>query len=105
MTKYQIAEVCYLAPRNVGEYLKMMYENLEVYVHSYIRTGQRGGSWTKVWAYGNGKDALRPRARTPTERARKRREDPEVAIDEMMKKRAKRFAERMARRHEEATIP
>ena len=97
MTKYQIAEVCFVAPRNVNAYLKLMHEDLEVYIHSWIRVGERGGSWTKVWGYGDGKDAKRPRASTPTERARKRRQDPEVQIDELMKKRSKRHVERMKR--------
>lgn len=97
MTKYQIAEVCFVSFRNVNEYLNLMYEDLEVHIDSWIRSGTGGGSWTKVWAYGDGKDARRPKALTAAEKARKRRQDPEVAIDELMKKRVKRHNERMQR--------
>lgn len=97
MTKYQIAEACFVSFRNVNEYLKLMHEDLEVYIHSWARSGTGGGSWTKVWGYGDGKDARRPRASTPAERSRKRRQDPEVAINELMKKRSKRHIERMKR--------
>lgn len=103
MTKHQIAETCFVATRNVNEYLNIMYEDLEVYIHSWVRTGTGGGPWMKVWAAGCEKDAKRPRARTPAERARKRREDPEVAIDELLQKRAKRFNERMRRLHGNTT--
>ena len=97
MTKYQIAEVCFVSFRNANEYLKLMHEDREVYIHSWIRSGSGGGSWTKVWAYGDGQDARKPRPTTPAERSRKRRQDPEVAIAELLKKRAKRFNEKMRR--------
>jgi hypothetical protein len=97
MTKYQIAEVCFVSFRNVNEYLNLMYEDLEVHIHSWVRSGTGGGPWIKVWAYGDGKDARKPRALTAAEKSRKRRQDPEVAIDELMKKRVKRHNERMQR--------
>lgn len=103
MTKHQIAEVCYVAIRNVNEYLNLMHEDLEVYIHDWIRTGTGGGPWLKVWAAGCEKDARKPKALTPAERSRKRRQDPEVAIDELLRKRSQRFNERMRRLHGNTT--
>lgn len=97
MTKYQLADACFVTFRNINEYLKLMHKDMEVYIHSWIRSGSGGGSWTKVWAYGDGQDARKPRPTTPAERSRKRRKDPEVQIQELMKKRSKRHIERMKR--------
>lgn len=104
MTKYQIADVCYVSFRNVNNYLKLMHQSREVYVHEYVRSGPVGGSWTKVWAFGDADDAPVPIAQTKAEASRKRRADPEVRIDEMMRKRARRFNERMKEQNEKATI-
>ena len=97
LTKYKIAELCFVSFRNANEYLNLMHKDSEVYIHKWIRSGTGGGSWTKVWAHGDGKDARKPRPTTPAERSRKRRQDPEVAINELLKKRAKRHNERMQR--------
>lgn len=97
MTKHQIAETCHLDTRNANKNLNVMYENLEVYVHSWVRTGVGGGPWLRVWAAGCERDALKPKPPTAAEKARKRRQDPEVCIDELLKKRAKRHNEKMRR--------
>lgn len=97
MTKHQIAEMCFVAIRNVNEYLKLMHEDLEVYIHKWVRTGTGGGPWLKVWAAGCEKDARKPKPATAAEKSRKRRQDPEIAINELLKKRSQRFAERMRR--------
>lgn len=103
MTKHRIAETCFVTIRNANEYLNIMHEGLEVYVHDWVRTGSGGGPWLKVWAAGCEKDARKPKALTPAERSRKRRQDPEVAINELLKKRSQRFNERMRRLHGNTT--
>lgn len=100
MTKYQISETCHLAIRNVNAYLKILREAGEVYIHSWIRVGNAGGPWTRVWGYGKEKDAKRPKPLTAVEKSRKRRQDPEVCIQAMMQKRAARHHKRMEKLYE-----
>lgn len=100
MTKYQISEVCHVTIRNVNAYLKVLREAKEVYIHDWIRVGTAGGPWTKVWGYGNERNAKRPKPLTAAEKTRKRRQDPEVCIQEMMRKRAIRHNKRMEKLRE-----
>lgn len=104
MTKYQIAEVCFVAPRNINAYLKLMKQDGEVRVQEWIRSGTGGGAWTKVWGLGSERNAHKPKPMTKAEQARKyREENPEAAIEEVIKKRSKRYHEKMRRLYESTT--
>lgn len=94
MHKHQIAAVCHMAPRTANVHLTRLHKARQIHVKEYTRIGEAGGAWTRVWALGPGKDARQPVALTAIEKRRKRRQDPEVCIKEMMAKRAKRFKEK-----------
>jgi hypothetical protein len=90
LSKYDLELRCHLAMNNVNAYLKIMHADKEIYISGYRRDTPHGPA-TKLWAYGNKKDAPRPKAMTGAERRRKQRQDPEVCIKEMMNQRRRRF--------------
>jgi hypothetical protein len=96
LTKYDLEAKCFVSVRNVNHYLKLMHEAREIYISGYVRLHTVGAA-TKLWSYGKRKDAAPPRPMTAVEKTRRRRQDPEVCIKDMMQKRSARHKKKMER--------
>ena len=93
-TRQELAEATHIGVRGVQSYLTalMAEEPRRIHVHDWRPNSP--GSPTAVYLVGNRKDKKKPRAMTAAERSRKRRADPEVAIDHIQRHRLSRMAPR-----------
>ena len=101
LSKFDLELRVNINTRNVNVHLKRLHDAKLVHICNYIRLTPTGVP-TKLWAYGKSKDVAPPKAMTWVEKRRKRRLDPEVCIQEMMKKRAIRHQQRMEKLRNDA---
>lgn len=92
LTKYDLAALAHCDQRTAQRVLARIHAGT---------VGIRIAMWVSIYtqsipAYAEGRvsDARKPRPQSSAQRARRRRRDVEVQIDEAMKKRATRFLER-----------
>jgi len=92
LSKHDLEKRCFVAKRNINEYLKIMHEAGEVYIAAYHQiTGH--GSPSRFWLYGQGEDAKYPRRKSQAQKAKAyRARNPEKCIEDALRKREKRRA-------------
>lgn len=94
LSKYTLEARCFVAMRNVNAYLKIMHEAGEIHIAEYRRDTPHG-SPTKMWVWGEGKDARKPKPKTMAQKSREYRErNPEAVIRDIMRKRRNRYMEK-----------
>lgn len=81
LTAGEIAERLGFSHRHVTDILNVRHDEDEsvIHIHAWKRAGQ-SGQWVPVWAWGDGDDAKKPRARTKDDINRMRREKRAVRI-------------------------
>lgn len=91
-TVQEIADSIHMSKRWAYEYVNYLHGQRKIYISSYrrvIRTN-KSGLWIPVYRWGEGKDAVRPAARTMAENSRKYRRNPERRDDILEQKRKSR---------------
>ena len=96
MTKHDIAKLCFISAHRANEILREFRKENRVHIAGYVRLASAGAP-TKVWSWGPGRDAKKPRPKTGLERRRKARSNPETCIREMLRKRSKRLQQKLER--------
>lgn len=92
LDKHQLVERAFCDLRTAARALKALHEDGLIHIICW----ERGhGAPIPTYRWGSGEDARRPKAATCAEKARKRRSNPDVAFNELMAKRAKRFLAKM----------
>lgn len=94
LDKHQLVVRAFCNIRTAARTLDTLHKAGLVHIVCWQRNN---GGPIPTYARGPGVDAARPKAETASEKARKRRSNPDVALNEMMAKRAARFLARMQR--------
>ena len=90
--KYDLASKAYCDIRTAYAALKRLYKLRLVYICGWY---ERPFSRIPIYALGNKIDKPKPKPLTPEQKNKRRLNDPEYMIKEMMRKRAKRIIERV----------
>lgn len=93
-TRQELAEATHIGVRGVQSYLTALMAEAPRRIHVHDWRPNSPGSPTAVYLAGDRKDKKKPRARTEAERSRKRRSDPDVAIDHIQRHRLSRIQPR-----------
>lgn len=93
-TRQELAEATHIGVRGVQSYLTALMAETPRRIHVHDWRINSPGSPTAVYMAGDRKDKKKPRAMTAAERSRKRRKDPDVAIDHIQRLRLSRIAPR-----------
>lgn len=90
----ELAGMVGLSVRATTSYLSALLDESERRLHIHDWRRNSPGSPTPLYLAGAGKDKRKPRPMTGAERARKRRACPELAIDQIQRKRLARIKPR-----------
>lgn len=90
MTPAELAAAAAISERGIRSYVNHLLTERPRRIHIHAWRPNSPGSPTMVLIAGNGQNKRRPPRMTATERSLKRRQDPEVCLQQLMYKRAAR---------------